>query len=148
MIKKKKTSRPEGVLRFKKISGGIHNHRDGQVVRKGEILYAKPEELSEIVRPGFKCLDTEVKEGFSGGMDIMVKARGNGWFDIINRATGEKINDQAMRAKDAREFLSGDNKDEQMKDIEKEAVKKEEEELEEEIEKEVEEDSEETTGKL
>jgi len=122
MIKKKKAElvpETDGKLRYKKISGGIHNHRDGQVVRKGEILYAMPEELSDIAKEGFKCLDDEAKAMIGGGIGLEIKHRGNGWFDIINKATGDKLNDQALRAKDAKEFLEGDSaeKDAKLKEL-------------------------------
>jgi len=144
MIKKKKNKLPEGVVRYKKVSGGIHNHRDGQIVRKGEILICRPDELSAIIKEGFVCLDEEAKKAFDGGIDIGLKHRGNGWYDVINTVTGDKLNTEALRAKDAKEFLSGSPEDveEQMKGITK--GPSEEEELEKEIDAEVEEEDEET----
>ena len=102
-------SRPEkfkGMLRYKKISGGVHRHSNGQIVRKGEILYAHPEELSPILAVGFKCLDEAIKE--AQGIQLGIKDRGNGWYDVINKKTGEVLNDSALRAKDARQFITGD----------------------------------------
>ena len=94
-----------GKLRWKKISGGIHNHRDGQVVRKGEVLYAN--ELGSVLAKGFECLDSS-KGLFGGGISLGIKSLGNGWFDVINKATGEKLNDKSLRARDAKMFITGE----------------------------------------
>ena len=105
--------RPEqfkGKVRYKKIRGGIHKHGDGQVVRKGEILYADPESLSPIVLEGFTCLDEEIKQATSG-ISLGIRDKGNGWYDVINKNTGEKLNDKSLRAKDARQFITGDLED-------------------------------------
>lgn len=120
MIKKKVSKkRPEGTLRYRKLHNGIHDHRDGQVVRKGEILYALPGSLGEIIRAGFVCVDEEAEQAIGKGINLILKHRGNGWYDILNKKTGEVLNDGALRAKDARDFLSGDNVDEQMEKITK-----------------------------
>lgn len=137
MIKKKAT-KVEGALRWKKISGGIHNHRDGQIVRKGEILRAKPEELSEVVKVGFVCLDDErpkVDVGFK------LHNRGKGWWDVLNKETGEKLNDSALRTKEIRGFLNGTDEeiDEQIEKLSEKV------ETEEDLE---EEDDPDATGKL
>ncbi len=93
-----------GKLRWKKISGGIHNHRDGQVVRKGEVLYAN--ELGSVLAKGFECLDSP--KGILSGVSLGIKSLGNGWFDVINKATGEKLNDTSLRARDAKMFITGE----------------------------------------
>jgi len=143
---KKRTSKyaGEGVLRYRKIHNGIHNHRDGQVVRKGEVLYATPDSLSEINRAGFTCIDEEVKQAIGGGIQLTLKARGNGWWDIINKKTGEVLNDTAMRTKDAKEFLSGEKEKEE---FEKENLDEDVDDDEENVDEEDEEDEEEEEDK-
>jgi len=110
MIKRKK-SKFEGMLKWKKIRGGVHNHRDGQVVRKGEYLYAN--ELSPLIAEGFECLNPPANSTLNGGISLGIKSRGNGWYDVINKVTGETLNDEAMRAKDAKQFITGEEEEEE-----------------------------------
>lgn len=115
---RKKTTRPskfKGMLRYKKIRGGVHKHHNGQTVRKGEILYANDGELSKIIMKGFVCLDEQIQEA-TKGITLGLKDRGNGWYDVINKQTGERLNDDHMRAKDARQFITGEIDDNLVED--------------------------------
>lgn len=127
-LKPKATIKKEDTrLKYKKESGGIHFHSDGQVVKKGEILYAHPHELSDVVKAGFTCLSNEPSYNDMPSMKLQIKARGNGWYDIVDSTTGNVLNERALRPEEAKAFLEG----EELPD-KKEDKKVEEEEIEEE----------------
>jgi hypothetical protein len=115
MIKKKEKTAIEVAreqrLRYKKVTGGIHRHFDGQKVKKDEILLAHPGDLSPIILKHFVCLDKTPDEEQEITMELGLRDRGNGWYDVINKKTGQVLNDQAMRAKDARQFITGEIED-------------------------------------
>jgi len=89
--------------KWRKINNGIHYHKDGQVVRKGEILYAHDYELSEILKRGYECLDAIPAADL--GKTLMVKARGGGWYDVVNAVNLQKLNSKPLRREAAESFL-------------------------------------------
>ncbi len=109
----------EGKLRYKKISGGVHDHRDGQKVKNGEILYVDkdaqacfgPGSLSEVLLKGFECMDEQIKAA-TQGIKLGIKAKSAGWYDVVNTVTGDVLNDKSLRAADAKKFITGDLDDE------------------------------------
>lgn len=113
-VRETRPSKYKGMLRYKKVRGGVHRH-GGQTIRKGEILYANQEELSPLVMKGFICLDEEIQEAASG-ISLGLRDRGNGWYDVINKNSGEKLNDVAMRGKDAAQFITGKKEDNLIED--------------------------------
>jgi len=89
--------------KWKKITNGIHYHSDGQVVKKGEILYANDWELSDLVKARYSCLDAIPSADL--GKALSVKSRGGGWYDVINTATLQKLNSKPLRREAAESFL-------------------------------------------
>ena len=89
--------------KWRRITNGIHYHSDGQVVRKGEILYAHDWELSEIIKSRFECLDKIPNADL--GKALSVKSRGGGWYDVVNTATLQKLNSKPLRKEAAESFL-------------------------------------------
>ena len=53
----KSIDKPEGRTAWRKKSGGTHFHHDGQVVKKGELLYADENELSLTILSKFDRVD-------------------------------------------------------------------------------------------
>ncbi len=89
--------------KWRKLHNGIHNHRDGQIVRKGEILYAHESELSKIIQAGFECLDALPNVDL--GKALSVKSRGGGWYDVVNTVNLQKLNSKPLRREAAESFL-------------------------------------------
>jgi len=89
--------------KWRRITNGVHYHSDGQVVKKGEILYAHDWELSNIIKTRFECLDKIPNADL--GKALSVKSRGGGWYDIINTATLQKLNSKPLRREAAESFL-------------------------------------------
>jgi len=89
--------------KWRKLTNGIHYHPDGQVVKKGEILYAQEWELSKVIKAKFQALDAIPSTDF--GKVLSVKSRGGGWYDVINSNTLQKLNSKPLRREAAESFL-------------------------------------------
>lgn len=76
-------------------------HRDGhrELLVAGGRVECDPEELGGALNK-FVRLDPELpRELPKEGLKII--HRGGGWFDVINSATGKRLNDEALRKGDA-----------------------------------------------
>jgi hypothetical protein len=102
---KRKAPEHQGDTRpkWRKVTNGTHYHSDGQVVTKGEILYAHEWELSNIVKAGFTNLDALPAADL--GKTLSVKSRGGGWYDVVNTVTMQKLNSKPLRREAAESFL-------------------------------------------
>jgi hypothetical protein len=102
---KRKAPEHQGDTRpkWRKVTNGTHYHSDGQVVTKGEILYAHEWELSNIVKAGFTNLDAIPAADL--GKTLSVKSRGGGWYDVVNTVTMQKLNSKPLRREAAESFL-------------------------------------------
>jgi hypothetical protein len=102
---KRKAPEHQGDTRpkWRKVTNGTHYHSDGQVVKRGEILYAHEWELSNIVKAGFTNLDALPAADL--GKTLSVKSRGGGWYDVINTVTLQKLNSKPLRREAAESFL-------------------------------------------
>jgi hypothetical protein len=82
---------------------GDHDHRfpDGhrEVIRPGDRITCEPEELGGALNK-FVRLDPELPRELPK-VGLKIVHRGGGWFDVINGATSERINDEALRKSDA-----------------------------------------------
>lgn len=101
MIRK---SNQKGLLRWKKITGGVHVLADKTQVKKGDIFLAKAEDIPKSFASSFECLDI-IPEKTDPGMKLTVKAAGGNKWNIVNTITGEVINEKPLSAKDAKTFL-------------------------------------------
>jgi hypothetical protein len=102
---KRKAPEHQGDTRpkWRKTTNGTHYHSDGQVVNKGEILYAHDWELSDVIKAGFNNLDAIPAADL--GKTLSVKSRGGGWYDVVNTATLQKLNSKPLRREAAESFL-------------------------------------------
>lgn len=106
-IKRSKRKAPEHQEdtrpKWRKLNNGILYFKDGQVVKKGEILYAHDYELSKVTKKGFECLD--IIPAADLGKTLMVKSRGGGWYDVVNSVNLQKLNSKPLRREAAESFL-------------------------------------------
>ena len=101
---KPKINKPSpGVLRWKKITNGSHSYK-GTTIRKGDILKCYPNELSDIVKCHFKCLD-DIPEESDDGVVLRVKDNGDGKFNVINSKTNESINETPLTKIEAEKII-------------------------------------------
>jgi hypothetical protein len=102
---KRKAPEHQGDTRpkWRKVTNGTHYHTDGQVVNRGEILYAHEWELSAINKAGFTNLDALPAADL--GKTLSVKSRGGGWYDVVNTVTMQKLNSKPLRREAAESFL-------------------------------------------
>ncbi len=102
--KMKKEDKVDTRLRWRKLHGGAHYHSDGQVVKKGEILRARPNEMSKVIQAGFECLDTFTPEEMDQGTQLMIKMVSPGKYNVINPRTKKPINSVPISKKAAEAF--------------------------------------------
>jgi len=93
-------------LRWRKIGGGVHNHRDGQVVRQGEVLLATEHEIKSF-KHLFVALDIlpEPRQEEPTKRPVIVSA-GKGKYNVINIETQEPINAVPLNKEDAEALIS------------------------------------------
>jgi hypothetical protein len=91
-------------LRFKKVTGGIFLSGDGQTVKKDGIFTAFPEDISDIFKNDFICLDA-VKPAAEPGIKVGLSPAGNNLWNVVNILTGDILNDAPLKADSAKAFL-------------------------------------------
>jgi len=106
VVNVKKVEIEEPRLRWRKIGGGIHNHRDGQIVRRGEILVATQLEI-EPFKNLFVPLDplVDIKEE-QPTKRLFIEHRGGGKYNVINENTGKPINDELLTREQAENLIN------------------------------------------
>jgi len=106
VVDMKKVEIEEPRLRWRKIGGGIHNHRDGQVVRRGEILVATQLEI-EPFKNLFVCLDplVDVKEE-QPTKRLQIVHKGGGKYNVVNESTAQPINDELLSREQAENLVN------------------------------------------
>jgi len=101
--------KPISVLRWKKITNGTHNH-NGKTIKKGEILECSPNELSDIVKRHFVCLD-KIPEEKDDGVVLKVQSTDDGKFNVINPKTNKPINEKTLTKTEAEKVIGKDIKE-------------------------------------
>ncbi len=107
-ISKEKMKELKLLPKWKKLTGGLHNQGDGQVVKKDGFLYAEEWEIPkrckeafEFVRAGKKKTSKKKAKGLR-----IVEGVEKGTFDVLN-ADGESINDSALTKEEAGNLVEG-----------------------------------------
>jgi len=90
--------------RWKKLHAGTHYHSDGQVIKKGEILRANPDEISDITKAGYEALDDIKEDNTDLGKGLIVKLVSRGKYNVLNPSTMEPLNENPISKKAAESF--------------------------------------------
>lgn len=99
-MKRSKNTKP----RWKKLHAGTHYHSDGQIVKKGEVLRADPDELSDVIKAGFTALDDIKEDNIDLGKGLIVKLVSRGKYNVLNPSTMEPLNENPISKKAAESF--------------------------------------------
>ena len=97
------------ILRWKKITNGTHSYK-GKTIRKGEILECRIDEMSDIVKRHFVCLD-KIPEEKDDGVVLKVQSTDDGKFNVINPKTNKPINEKTLTKTEAEKVIGKDIKE-------------------------------------
>jgi len=111
-------------IRWRKIGGGSLRYIRGKIIKPNEVFTAKPEEIPLAFRKQVVALEdipeiskvdivpvkpfvvrrkepSEMEEGA-----YETKARSQGWWDVVNKASGKVINEKGLRENTAKELVA------------------------------------------
>lgn len=98
--------RQKGQIKWKNISGTMS--LNGKVYTAGQTFFAFEEEVPEGFRDTVVPLEELPSEAFTipVATDIYeIRSTGYGWYDVVNKETGKKMNDKGLREADAKKFV-------------------------------------------
>lgn len=100
--------------RWRKVGGGSLRLKSGRIIKPNQVFTAALEDIPAGVDDLLVPVNeeaTEVKEHVKTGQTPLqpeyldglyeIRARGVGWFDIVNTESGKVVNDKALRSADA-----------------------------------------------
>lgn len=93
--------------RFKKTGGGPLTLRGGKVVRSGETFRAHERDIPQAFRDVVQRVDPKPpheEEAAPPQTNLEIRHKGGGWYDLVNKQTGEAVNSVSMRHDEANQF--------------------------------------------
>jgi ATP-dependent RNA circularization protein (DNA/RNA ligase family) len=91
-------------IKWRKIAGTININ--GKDYKTGQVFWAYEDEVPESFRD--TCIPLEElpsKKPYVSKTKFEVQSVGYGWYDVVNKETGKKINDKRLRENQAKQLI-------------------------------------------
>jgi hypothetical protein len=98
-------------IRWRKIGGGSFRMASGRIIKPNEVFLAFereiPEAFRDVVIPEEPLPDAaeRVIPAEEATPKYELRSKGPGWYDVVNVATGEPINERSLRRDEAEKMV-------------------------------------------